>query len=116
MEAPAAVFPWILALWRESGLLSGPTLGVDSTTLEANAAMRSIVRREDGQGYASWLRQRAKASGIATPTREDRAKQDRKRPKKGSNQAWVPPGDPEARIAQMKDGRTNLSHKLEQIS
>ena len=99
---------------RESGLLRGKTVGVDSTTLEANAAMRAIVRRDDGTEYDAWLEQLAKASGIETPTRQDLAKTDRKRPRKGSNKDWKHPDDPDARITKMKDGRTRLAHKLEQ--
>ncbi len=120
VEAHAAVFGRVLELVQSSGLrtdspgLSGKTLGVDATTLEANAAMRSIVRRDDGSGYEEWLEQVARASGIETPTREDLAKLDRKRPRKGSNKDWGHPHDPEARITKMKDGRTGLAHKFEQ--
>ena len=113
VEAHAAVFGFVLERLQASGLLRGKTLGVDATTLEANAAMRTIVRRDDGTDYEEWLEQLARASGIETPTREDLAKLDRKRPKKGSNQDWVHPHDPEARITKMKDGRTHLAHKLE---
>ena len=116
LQAHEAVFAWVLERLRNSGLLSGKTLGVDSTTLEANAALRSIVRRDDGSGYEEWLGELARASGIDTPTRQDLAKLDRKRPKKGSNEDWVHPHDPEARIAKMKDGRTHLAHKLEQAA
>ena len=104
---------FVLERLKESGLLSGRTLGVDATTLEANAAMRSIVRRDDGTEYAEFLEQLAAASGIETPTRQDLAKLDRKRPNKGSNKDWEHPDDPEARITKMKDGRTRLAHKLE---
>ena len=114
VEAHAAVFSRVLEVVQASGLLSGKTLGVDSTTLEANAAMRSIVRRDDGKGYEEWLEEVARASGIETPTRQDLAKLDRKRPKKGSNREWAHPHDPEARITKMKDGRTGLAHKFEQ--
>ena len=114
VEAHEAMFAWVLERLRSSGLLSGKTLGVDATTLEANAALRSIVRRDDGTGYEAWLGELAQASGIDTPTRQDLAKLDRKRPKKGSNDDWVHPHDPEARITKMKDGRTRLAHKLEQ--
>ena len=114
VEAHAAVFGFVLDRLRASGLLRGKTLGVDATTLEANAAMRTIVRREDGTDYEAWLEQLARASGIETPTREDLAKLDRKRPKKGSNKDWEHPHDSEARITKMKDGRTHLAHKLEQ--
>ena len=114
LEAHGAVFGWVLERLRESGLLKGKTVGVDSTTLEANAAMRTIVRRDDGTEYEEWLERLAVASGIETPTREDLAKLDRKRPNKGSNKDWKHPHDPEARITKMKDGRTRLAHKLEQ--
>ena len=114
LEAHGAVFGWMLEVLQESGLLKGKTVGVDSTTLEANAAMRAIVRRDDGTEYDAWLEQLADAAGIETPTRQDLAKLDRKRPKKGSNQDWKHPHDPEARITKMKDGRTRLAHKLEQ--
>ena len=112
VEAHEAVFGRVLEMVQASGLLSGKTLGIDSTTLEANAAMRSMVRRDDSACYEECLRQMARASGIETPTREDLAKLDRKRPKKGSNKDWV--HDPEARITRMKDGTTHLAHKLEQ--
>ena len=110
------MFAWVLERLRCSGLLSGKTLGVDATTLDANAALRSIVRRDDGSGYEEWLEELARASGIDTPTRQDLAKLDRKRPKKGSNEDWVHPRDPQARIAKMKDGRTHLAHKLWQAA
>jgi len=116
LEAHGAVFSWVLKRLRDSGLLSGKTLGVDSTTLEANAALRSIVRRDDGTGYEDWLVELARVSGIDTPTRQYLAKLDRKRPKKGSNEDWAHPRDPEARITKMKDGRTRLAHKLEQAA
>ena len=95
------------------GLLQGKTLGMDATTLEANAALRSIVRRDSGESYQEFLTQLAQESWIATPTREDLARLDRKRTKKGSNREWVNPHDPEARITKMKDGRTHLAHKAE---
>jgi transposase len=86
---------------------------VDATTLEANAAMRSIVRRDNGQSYEKFLRGLANKSGIATPTREDLARLDRKRKKKSSNQEWKSSTDPDARIAKMKDGSTHMAHKAE---
>jgi transposase len=108
------VFTRVLELVAEHGLLRGKTLGVDATTLEANAALRSIVRRDDGRAYKEYLVDLAKAEGIEEPTREDLARLDRKRPKKGSNEEWVHPGDPEAQIMKMKDGSTHLAHKHEQ--
>lgn len=113
VETHQEVFGWVLARLAEAGLLKGKTIGVDATTLEANAALRSIVRRDDGQGYHDFLVQLANESGIATPTREQLARLDRKRAKKGSNQDWVNPHDPDARITKMKDGRTHLAHKAE---
>ena len=83
LEAHGAVFGWVLERLQESGLLQGKTVGVDSTTLEANAAMRAIVRRDDGTEYDAWLEQLARASGIETPTRQDLAKVDRKRRRRG---------------------------------
>jgi len=86
---------------------------VDASTLEANAAMRTIVRREGGEGYKEYLTGLAKASGIETPTGADLARRDRKRKKKSSNKDWEHPHDPDARITKMKDGRTHLAHKVE---
>jgi transposase len=113
LETHQAVFRWVLELLAEKGLLKGKTVGIDATTLEANAAMRSIVRRDTGEGYEEFLRRLAEESGIATPTREQLAKLDRKRVKKGSNDDWVNRHDPEAEITPMKDGRTHLAYKAE---
>jgi transposase len=71
------------------------------------------VRRDSGQSYDDFLAELAKASGIETPTRADLARIDRKRAKKGSNDDWHNPHDPDAQITKMKDGRTHLSHKAE---
>jgi transposase len=113
IETHRAVFSWILERLSQAGLVNGKTVGVDATTLEANAALRSIVRRDTGESYEAFLIGLAKASGIETPTREDLARLDRKRPKKGSNDDWTHPHDPDARITKMKDGRTHLAHKAE---
>ena len=75
--------------------------------------MRSIVRRDNGESYQEFLKGLARASGITTPTREDLARVDRKRKKKGHNEEWVNPHDPDARITKMADGRTRLAHKAE---
>jgi transposase len=113
VEVHADVFTWMLEVLARAGLVKGKTLGVDATTLEANAAMRSIVRRDTSEGYQAFLERLARESGIETPTREDLAKLDKKRPKKGSNQDWQHPHDPDARITKMKDGRTHMAHKVE---
>ncbi len=112
-EVHQEVFTFVLKVLAEKGLLRGETIGVDATTLEANAALRSIVRRQGGESYQDFLVRLAKESGIETPTREDLARLDRKRPKKGSNDDWKHPHDPDARITKMKDGRTHLAHKAE---
>src|SRR5580700_10550581 len=113
VETHQAVFQWVLQVLAEKKLLKGTTIGVDATTLEANAALRSIVRRDTGERYEEFLMRLAKESGIETPTREQLAKLDRRRPKKGSNDDWTHPHDPDARITKMKDGRTHLAHKVE---
>jgi len=113
LETHREVFTWILKQLAEAGLVKGKTIGLDATTLEANAALRSIVRRDTGESYQEFLTQLAEASGIETPTREELARIDRKRQNKGSNDDWTHPGDPDAKITKMKDGRTHLAHKAE---
>jgi transposase len=112
-ETHQAVFTWVLKALAKEGLVKGETVGIDATTLEANAAMRSLVRRDTGAGYEDYLKELAQSSGIETPTRADLARLDRKRKKKASNDDWQNPNDPDARITKMKDGRTHLSHKAE---
>jgi transposase len=113
VETHRQVFGWVLGLLADAGLVKGKQIGIDATTLEANAALRSIVRRDNGEGYEEFLKGLARQSGIVTPTREDLAGVDRKRKKKASNREWVNPHDPDARITKMKDGRTHLAHKAE---
>ena len=113
VETHEAVFTWVLQRVADADLLKGKTVGIDATTLEANAALRSIVRRDTGEGYDSFLRGLAAASGLPTPTRAELARLDRKRRKKGSNKDWTHPKDPDAKITKMKDGRTHLAHKAE---
>ena len=113
VETHRAVFTWVQQRLVDAELLKGRTIAIDATTLEANAAMRSIVRRDTGDTYQAFLTGLARASGIETPTREDLARLDRKRKKKTSNQDWTHPWDPDAKVAKMKDGRTHLAHKAE---
>jgi transposase len=113
LETHQEVFGWMLTLIATHKLVEGKTLGIDSTTLEANAAMRSIVRRDTKETYEQFLTELAKASGIQTPTREDLARIDKNRKNKGSNQDWEHPHDPDAKITRMKDGSTHLAHKME---
>jgi transposase len=114
VETHREVFGWIQERLAHAGLLNGKTIAIDATTLEANAAMRSIVRRDTGETYLEFLKRLAKASGIRTPSRQALARLDRLRKKTGSNEEWKSPADPDAKITKMKDGRTHLAHKAEQ--
>jgi transposase len=113
LDTHRAVFTWIQQRLVAAGLLKGRTIAIDATTLEANAAMRSIVRRDTGESYQAFLTRLAETSGIKTPTREALARLDRKRKKKTSNKDWTNPHDPDAKVTKMKDGRTHLAHKAE---
>src|SRR5947208_8497681 len=114
LEVHEAVFAWVLERLAEHGLIKGDRIGVDASTMEADAALRASVRRADGEGYREMLERLAKESGIATPTAEDLIRLDRKREgKRLSNAEWASPTDPEARIAKLKDGRTRLAYKPE---
>ena len=114
LETHQAVFTWVLQRLADATLVVGRTVGIDATTLDANAAMRSIVRRDTGESYDAFLTRLAEASGLSTPTRAELARFDRTRKKKGSNDDWTHPHDPDAKIAKMKDGRTHLAHTAEQ--
>jgi transposase len=115
VETHRAVFTWVQQRLVEVGLFKGKTVAIDATTLEANAAMRSIVRRDTEETYQAFLTRLAQASGIETPTREHLARLDRqrKKKKKTSNKEWTNPHDPDAKVTRMKDGRTHLAHKAE---
>src|SRR5437762_11713701 len=113
VETHRAVFTWVQERLVAAGLLKGRTVAIDATTLEANAAMRSIVRRDTGETYQEFLTRLAAESGIRTPTREALARLDRRRKKRTSNKDWKNPFDPDAKITKMKDGRTHLAHKAE---
>ena len=109
-----ALFQFVLGVLVEHGVVRGKTLGIDATTLEANAAMKSIVRKDTGADWKEYLRQLARAEGLENPTEEDLRRLDRKRAdKKVSNQHWQSPTDPDSRITKMKDGRTHLAYKAE---
>jgi len=114
LEVHDEVFIWVLERLGERGLIKAERIGVDTSTMEANAALRTIVRRDSGEGYREMLTRMAKESGIETPTAEDLIRLDRKRKGKTlSNADWQGPTDPAARIARLKDGRTHLAHKPE---
>ena len=114
------VFQFVLAIAAEKKLLSGKTVGVDSTTLEANAAMKSIVRRDTGEDWKEYVTRLMREEGVIEadeePTDEEVRRFDKQRKnKKVSNDEWVSPTDPESRITQMKDGRTHLAYKAEHV-
>jgi transposase len=117
LEVHTAVFQWVLKLAAEKGLIQGKTVAVDSTTLEANAAMKSIVRRDTGEDWNEYLRRLLQErEGVENPTDEELRRFDRKRKdKRVSNEEWMSPTDPESRIGKMKDGRTHLLYKAEHV-
>jgi transposase len=113
-EVHETVFDWVLGLVAEKGLIRGKRIGIDASTMEANAALRTIVRREDGRSYREMLTQMAKESGIETPSADDLVRIDRARKgKKLSNDEWTSQTDPDAKIAKLKDGRTHLAYRPE---
>src|SRR5271156_2049682 len=108
------VFQFVLAIAEEKRLLGGQTVGVDSTTLEANAAMKSIVRRDSGEDWRQYVTRLMREEGLVsaeeTPNDKDLRRFDRRRKKTVSNEDWVSPTDPDARITKLKDGRTHLAY------
>ena len=115
VEVHLEVFTWILQVLSKADLLKGKTLAVDATTLEANAALRSLCRRDSGLPYEAYLTELANESDIETPTREELTKGDKKRKKTTSNDDWEHPHDPDAKVTKMKDKRTHLAHKAEHV-
>lgn len=114
LETHQAVFDWVVKRLAEHDLLSGGPLGLDASTMEADAALKSIVRRDTGEQYQEFITNLAKASGIETPTAADLTQFDRKRKdKSASNDDWYNPHDPDAKITKLKDGRTHLAYKNE---
>jgi transposase len=109
------VFAFVLQLAQEKGLLRGKTVAVDATTLEANAAMRSIVRKDTGEDYQTYLKRLLAAEGVENPTAEEIRRFDQKRKKKASNKEWESPTDADSRITKMKDGTTHLAYKAEHV-
>src|SRR5712692_4605887 len=112
-ETHQRIFTWVLERLAQGGLIKGKTIGVDSTTLEANAAMKSIVRRDTGESYTAYLKRLAVAEGVDPEDAAALRRMDRKRAKKMSNDVWENPNDPEAEITRLKDGRTALAYKAE---
>jgi transposase len=112
-ETHQRIFSWVLERLAQAGLIKGKTIGMDSTTLEANAAMKSIVRRDTGESYMGYLKRLAEAEGIDAKDAAALLRMDRKRKKKTSNEDWKSPSDEEAEITKLKDGRTALAFKAE---
>src|SRR6266851_1024826 len=112
-ETHQRVFTWVLERLAQGGLIKGRTIGVDSTTLEANAAMKSIVRRDTGESYMAYLKRLAEAEGVDATDAAALRRMDRKRAKKTSNEDWISPSDAAAEITKLKDGRTALAYKAE---
>ncbi len=117
LEVHTAVFQLVLKLTAEKGLLKGKTVAVDSATLEANVAMKSIVRRDTGEDWNDYLRRLLQEQeGAENPTDEELRRFDRRRKdKRVSNEEWMSPTDHDSRIAKMKDGRTHLAYKAEHV-
>src|SRR4029077_15079200 len=116
LEVHEAMFAFVLKLGAEKKLLAGKTVAVDSTMLEADAAMKSIVRRATGEDWKTYLRGLAAEAGIEDPTDEELRRFDKTRKnKKVSNDEWESPNDPESRIARMKDGTTHAAYKAEHV-
>jgi len=116
LELHEEVFVFVLRVLSEKGILRGKTIGVDATTLEANAAMKSIVRRDTGESWREYIRRLAAEEGVEDPTDDDARRMDRGRKKKRvSNEDWASPSDPEGRITKLKDGRTRLGYKAEHV-
>ena len=115
LEVFSEVFSFVLAMADIHDLIKGKTLGVDSTMLEANAAMKTIVRKDSGDDWMEYLRKLyEEETGEQNPTDEDLRRFDRKRKnKKVSNDEWESSTDRDSRIAKMKDGRTHLAYKAE---
>jgi len=112
-ETHQKIFSWVLERLAEAGLIKGKTVGVDSTTLEANAAMKSIVRRDTGESYTAYLKRLAETEGMENADAAALRRMDRKRAKKMSNEDWKSAADDEAEITRLKDGRTGLAYKAE---
>lgn len=113
------VFQFVLSILSEHKLIDAKTVGVDSTTLEANAAMKSIVRRDNGENWEEYVKRLAAEEGVEIRSKADLIRYDKDRNKKGkkkvSNEEWTSPADPDARIARMKDGTTHLAYKAEHV-
>jgi transposase len=115
LDVHEEVFVFVLRLAQEKRLLRGKTVAVDATTLEANAAMKAIVRKDTGEDWKAYLKRLLAEQGVEDPTDEEARRFDKGRKKKVSNKEWESPADPDSRIAKMKDGTTHLAYKAEHV-
>jgi hypothetical protein len=116
LEVHEQVFVFVLQIAEAKKLIDGKAVAADSTTLEANAAMKTIVRKDTGDDWKQYLRRLAQAEGMKNPSDEELCRFDKKRKnKKVSNDDWQSPSDPDSRIAKMKDGTTHLAYKAEHV-
>ncbi|MHC4670374.1 MAG: transposase [Planctomycetota bacterium] len=113
VEVHREVFSFVLEMLEGRGLIRGRKLAVDATTIEANAAMRHLVRKDDGRSYDAYLTDLAQEAGVEKPERADLVRMDQKRKKRCSNKEWQLQHDADARIARMKDGRTKAAYRPE---
>jgi len=119
-EVHAGVFQRVLAIAVSKGLVNGKTVAVDSTTLEANAAMKSIVRRDTGEDWKAYVTRLMHEADVLPadeqPSDEEIRRFDQRRKnKRVSNDQWVSTTDAESSITQMKDGTTHLAYKAEHV-
>jgi transposase len=115
LDVHERVFIRVLALAQEKKLLRGKTVALDATTLEANAAMKGIVRKDTGEDWKEYLKRLLAEQGVENPTDEEARRFDKGRKKKVSNREWESPADPDSRITKMKDGTTHLAYKAEHV-
>jgi len=107
-------FALVLAMLAKRGLLKGQTLGIDASTIDANASLKALEHKVTAEAYDAYVKRLAEESGIASPTKEELARFDKKRKgKKTSNKDWQNPHDPDAKIGKTKDGRFRMIHKPE---
>src|SRR2546427_8044491 len=115
LEIYESIFVLLLEALREHGLLRGKNLGIDASVIEANASLRALVHRNTEEQYWDYVKRLAAENGIDPEDAVAVRKFDRHRPGKGSNQEWVNPYDPDAKIGRTKDGATDMIYKPEAV-
>jgi transposase len=112
VEVFDAVFAYVLDVCQSKGLLKGRAIGVDSTQIDANAAMDSLRHKELGCSYEEYVLA-LRRQDLPDATKGDAISADKKREGKASNRNWESTTDPEARVMQHSDGHTHLSYKVD---